>query len=163
MNGTGHTKRGALRSRRGQATIEFALVAPLYFLLVFGIIEFGRIFYVELTLQNAVRQAGRFAVTGSKTVAGVTTDRVDAITMVAEQAAVGLASSPGDIQVSAISADGNVTTNSAGGPGDTVMISITANMGIITHMIAQYFPSGTNTFTVSTTFRNEQFPASQTM
>jgi Flp pilus assembly protein TadG len=163
MNGTVLTKRKGIWARRGQATVEFAMVAPLYFLLVFGIIEFGRIFYVELTLQNAVRQAGRFAVTGDKTVSGVTTDRVDAIIMVAQQAAVGLANAPGDVQVSAINSSGTLTQDTAGGPGDTVMISITANMGIITHLISRYFPSGTNTFTVSTTFRNEEFPASQTM
>lgn len=39
------------RSERGTAVVEFALIAPLLFLLVFGIIEFGRILntYNELT------------------------------------------------------------------------------------------------------------------
>jgi len=39
------------RSERGTAVVEFALIAPLLFLIVFGIIEFGRILngYNQLT------------------------------------------------------------------------------------------------------------------
>jgi Flp pilus assembly protein TadG len=39
------------RSERGTAVVEFALIAPLLFLIVFGIIEFGRMLnaYNELT------------------------------------------------------------------------------------------------------------------
>ena len=49
---------------RGQTILEFALLAPLFFLLVCGVIDFGRMFYVQMTLQNAIRQAGRYASTG---------------------------------------------------------------------------------------------------
>ena len=46
----------------GQALVEFALVAPVFFLLLFGIIEGGRfIFYYE-TLNNATREGARFAI-----------------------------------------------------------------------------------------------------
>ncbi len=42
--------------------VEFALVAPLFFLLLFGIIEAGRfIFYYE-TLNNATREGARYAI-----------------------------------------------------------------------------------------------------
>jgi Flp pilus assembly protein TadG len=45
-----HVRR-LVRSERGTAVVEFALVAPLLFLIVFGIIEFGRILngYNQLT------------------------------------------------------------------------------------------------------------------
>jgi hypothetical protein len=47
---------------RGQSLAEFALVAPLFFLLLFGIIEAGRfIFYYE-TLNNATREGARYAI-----------------------------------------------------------------------------------------------------
>ena len=48
--------------------VEFALVAPLFFLLLFGIIEAGRfIFYYE-TLSGATREGARYAiVNGSNT------------------------------------------------------------------------------------------------
>jgi Flp pilus assembly protein TadG len=42
--------------------VEFALVAPMFFLLLFGIIEAGRfIFYYE-TLSNATREGARYAI-----------------------------------------------------------------------------------------------------
>jgi TadE-like protein len=56
-----------LRSRprartRGQAMVEFALVAPMFFMLLFGIIEAGRfIFYYE-TLSHATREGARYAI-----------------------------------------------------------------------------------------------------
>ncbi|MEA3338815.1 MAG: TadE family protein, partial [Chloroflexota bacterium] len=50
--------------RKGQGIVEFALVLPILLLLLFGIIEFGRIFQAWLTIENAARQAARFAVSG---------------------------------------------------------------------------------------------------
>lgn len=43
---------------------EFGLTLPILLLLVFGIIEFGRLFQAWVTLQNAAREATRYATTG---------------------------------------------------------------------------------------------------
>lgn len=58
------TRRHSLTRRRpaGQAMVEFALVAPMFFLLLFAIIEAGRfIFYYE-TLSHATREGARYAI-----------------------------------------------------------------------------------------------------
>jgi TadE-like protein len=57
------TSRRPRRNRsRAQALVEFALVVPWFFLLLFGIIEAGRfIFYYE-TLSNATREGARYAI-----------------------------------------------------------------------------------------------------
>lgn len=57
------TMRASMRSRRrGQALVEFALVVPFFFLLLFGIIEAGRfIFYYE-SLSHATREGARYAI-----------------------------------------------------------------------------------------------------
>jgi len=52
------------RRRKGQTLAEFALTLPILLLLMFGIIEFGRIFQAWVTLQNAARAAARYASTG---------------------------------------------------------------------------------------------------
>jgi len=44
--------------------VEFALTLPVLLLLLFGIIEFGRLFQAWVTIQNAARTAARYAVTG---------------------------------------------------------------------------------------------------
>ncbi|MGE5589961.1 MAG: TadE/TadG family type IV pilus assembly protein [Bacillota bacterium] len=53
------------RDQRGQSVVEFALVVPILLLLVLGIMEFGRAYSTNLSLQNAVREGARLAVTGS--------------------------------------------------------------------------------------------------
>ena len=44
--------------------MEFALVALLLFGILFTIIDLGIMFYVNLTMQHAVREGTRYAVTG---------------------------------------------------------------------------------------------------
>jgi hypothetical protein len=46
---------------RGLATVEFALVALLFFTLLYGIVEFARLLYVYNTLQEVTRRAAREA------------------------------------------------------------------------------------------------------
>jgi Flp pilus assembly protein TadG len=50
--------------RRGQTLVEFALTLPILLILLFGVIEFGRIFQAWVTLQNSARAAVRLAATG---------------------------------------------------------------------------------------------------
>jgi Flp pilus assembly protein TadG len=47
--------------RRGTAIVEFALLSPFLFLLVLGLIEFGRVLMVEQILTNGAREACRTA------------------------------------------------------------------------------------------------------
>jgi hypothetical protein len=57
--------RAVLRPRgrsRGQTLVEFALIAPLFFFLLFSIIEFGRAVYYIQMLNNAAREGARFAI-----------------------------------------------------------------------------------------------------
>jgi Flp pilus assembly protein TadG len=53
--------RRLLRSERGTAVVEFALIAPLLFLIVFGIIEFGRILNAYNQLTQLAGQGARAA------------------------------------------------------------------------------------------------------
>ncbi|MDA0657753.1 MAG: TadE/TadG family type IV pilus assembly protein [Planctomycetota bacterium] len=48
--------------RRGTAVVEFAIVAPVFILLVFGMIEFGRMVMVQQMLTSATREGARMAV-----------------------------------------------------------------------------------------------------
>ena len=46
----------------GQAMVEFALILPIFLLILCGIIDFGWLFYNQLTLNNACREGARYAV-----------------------------------------------------------------------------------------------------
>jgi Flp pilus assembly protein TadG len=146
--------------RTSQSLVEFAVVAPLFFLLIMGIVDFGRLFYVQATLQHAMREAGRFAVTGNHLPdpqnPGQNLSRMNSIIEVTRKAAAGLDVS--NIQVSSQNGGGG----SAGGPGDTVTVSMQCGVHLITPIVAQFFPAGTYTFRVSTSFRNEPFDPSNT-
>lgn len=50
------------KKRRGQSLVEFALVSPIFLLMVFGIIEGGRLVWTYHTLNNATREGLRFAI-----------------------------------------------------------------------------------------------------
>jgi hypothetical protein len=50
------------RSSRGQAMVEFALVAPVFFVLLFAVIEAGRFVLYYQTLANATREGARYAI-----------------------------------------------------------------------------------------------------
>lgn len=65
--------RSCRRQRRGTAVVEFALVAPLFFLLVMGMIEYGRMVMVQQILTNASREGARRAVLDGITTSNVQT------------------------------------------------------------------------------------------
>jgi Flp pilus assembly protein TadG len=58
-------------NRRGVAAVEFAIVAPVFFLVIIGIIEIGRAMMVQQVLVNASRVGARRAVTLSSTESAV--------------------------------------------------------------------------------------------
>lgn len=45
----------------GQSLVEFALVLPIFLVLIFGIIDFGRFVYVNSALSQAAREGTRVA------------------------------------------------------------------------------------------------------
>lgn len=145
---------------RGQTMAEFALVAPLYLLLIFAVMDFGRMFLVQMNIQQAVQEAARFASTGNHLNdaknPGQSLSRVDSIIQKAQQVSGGA-----DLtNILITSAKGGV--GSAGGPGDTVTVSLTSNLKLMTPMMAHFFPSGAYTFTSSATFKNEPFSPTNT-
>src|SRR5688572_16756126 len=57
--------------RLGAAATEFAVVAPVFFLMVIGFLEFGRALMVQQVLVNASRVGARQAITTGATTAEV--------------------------------------------------------------------------------------------
>jgi hypothetical protein len=64
---------------RGQALAEFAIVFPLFLLLLFSIISFGLYIFYNQQLANAAREAARYAAVHSSTAQRPTVSRLDPI------------------------------------------------------------------------------------
>lgn len=63
-----------LKSERGAVAVEFALVVPVLFLLIFGVVEFGNIYNVQLQLTAAAREGAReMAINGTPATARTVT------------------------------------------------------------------------------------------
>jgi Flp pilus assembly protein TadG len=151
---------GWIAATSGNAITEFAFVLPLFVLMLCAITDLSRVFYVETTLQNAVRAGGRYAITGNHQPnpqnPNQNLSRVNSIIQVAQQAAMGLDVS--GIQVSSLVGG----SGSAGGPGDTVTLTLSTNVQLLTPIIGQLFTNGQVPLTVSARFLNEPFPPSLT-
>ncbi len=57
-----HIKKKTRNGEDGQAMVEFALILPIFLLILCGIIDFGWLFYNQLSLNNACREGARYAV-----------------------------------------------------------------------------------------------------
>lgn len=53
--------------RKGASAVEFAIVAPIFFMVVLGIVEFGRMSMVQQVITNAAREGARIAVLDGST------------------------------------------------------------------------------------------------
>lgn len=106
------------RNRAGAAAVEFAIVAPLFFLFVFGIIEFGRMVMVQQVITNASREGARVAVLDGTTeplVDTVVNDYLDG---------AGIDTAVSDVSVTAIRQDGTTTSLADSGFGDAINVTV---------------------------------------
>lgn len=149
-------KAGRKLRQFGVYITELAIILPLFLLLLIGVLDFSRLMYTQITLEHAIREGGRFGVTGNRLPGeepGDLLNRIDSIKRVIEDYAVGVNVNTADIEISTV--DGG--DGDAGGGGELFTISLTHSVDLVTPLIAEFFDDGKYTFTVETSFRNEPF------
>ena len=141
-----------MRSGRGQSTVELAFAFPLLMLVFFAVVEFSHLFYVRVTLQHALRQAGRYAVTGQGQDPIDADARIEAIRTRFCDYLIGTG------LPCPTTFGGNFAINpvDGGGPGDTVTITATFTRPWFTVLFNQFAAGGIN-LSVSTTWVNYKF------
>jgi Flp pilus assembly protein TadG len=132
--------RAGRRSRRGAAVTEFAVVAPVFFLMVVGFLEFGRALMVQQVLINASRVGARQAITTS-----ATTGEVEDVV---QDYAAGVAVSGVSVVVSPDPA--------AAEPGDAITVTTSVAFSDVSWMAAPWF-LGDTTLRASSQMRKEGF------
>ncbi|MBQ6268134.1 MAG: pilus assembly protein [Clostridia bacterium] len=61
-----HRTRKRFRDEDGQAMVEFALILPIFLLILCGILDFGWMFFNQLALNNICREGARYAVVSTE-------------------------------------------------------------------------------------------------
>jgi len=126
---------------------EFAIVFPLFALLLFGIIDLSRYIYSNNSINEVAREAGRQGTVALRpaTCSGLT--RVVCVQTLAKQRLTAVAIDLSDVQVvcQRLSASGALPvskdTDNCGTTwraNDIVRIKITRNLGLITPLIGQF-------------------------
>lgn len=152
------------RNDSGQALVEIAISLSIFLLLAMGTVDFAIMFNHKLTLQNAVRQAGRYAITGQCiNQPNGTCSRYNSILQTLETSSSGLlnANNVGtDVVISCVNGGGGCP-NPAGGPRDVVTIQVTFPHRFLTPLTAFFFHNTPINIKVSSTFSNEPFDPGQ--
>ncbi|WP_109481389.1 TadE family protein [Paraburkholderia sp. C35] len=155
------------RRQWGVATLEFAFIAPVLFFLLCMIMDLGLAMWVNLTMQYAVREGARYAVTGQTNLDPnqSSPQRYLAVIQEIKDQSMGLYNLVNPSYVITVnsgtsqtySTSSSYSTNMFGNPGDIVVLQINCAWPMITPMIRSFFPGGFFNFSVAATMRNEGY------
>jgi Flp pilus assembly protein TadG len=127
-------------SRLGAAATEFAIIAPLFFTLIFGILEFGRALMVQQVLINGSRVGARQATTTG-----------------ASSSAVVAAVQDYTAAVAVAGVDVSVAPDPAtAAPGDMITVTTSVGYNNVSWLPAPWFLGG-KTLTATSIMRKEGF------
>jgi Flp pilus assembly protein TadG len=152
-----------LMNKKGQAIVEFALTAVVLFMLLFAIIDLGMMFYVNLTMQHAVRVGTRSAIVGQPAKDGTTPREALRQKIIAASNGLcvdsNIVSGPTvSILTPSATAFSNYTgrqVTDTGTPDQIIIVRMTYAWPLLTPVLVPFFPGGKYTFTASATMKNE--------
>ncbi|MGD2049291.1 MAG: TadE/TadG family type IV pilus assembly protein, partial [Chloroflexota bacterium] len=136
--------------KTGQALVEFSLILVVLLMIIFVIIEGGRLFQSWVTVQNAAREGARYAITGQYDpsclldVPACPDPRVQSIKDVSTTASTGLSIDPTagfddpryhEVEVFGINEYDAWQEDYAGNAGKTVLVRVIYRMPIITPLL----------------------------
>jgi hypothetical protein len=164
----GATMRRALnhtRTERGVAIIEFALVLTLLFFLFFAIVEFGRFFFAQHTLQFATREGSRLALVG-RTLTDANGNpmsrEASVVKLIRDKASVAMKPSEVAVSMYPIAADfkdpsGWQNMQNAGLPGSFMRVRTRYTFKFLVPIIQEINPQSDIVIEAQSTYRNEVF------
>jgi Flp pilus assembly protein TadG len=157
------------RNKKGTTVVEFALVLPIFFLLVLGIFDFGRYFFVDHTLQYATREGMRLALVGRKLndqQGHPMTREASIIKTIKDNASLAVDPSSLSIYIFKIGSDYSDPSNwqtfvgngaNAGDPGSYMRVKTRYTYEFMTPLIGAFFTGGRILVEAQGTYMNEMF------
>lgn len=161
--------RPKLANHKGTTVVEFALILPFFFILIFAIVEFGWYFFVSHTLEFATREGTRLALVGGtlKDEHGIPMTRVASIIKTIQDKANPALKNPADIHIYIFpvnppdySDPDPLPANSAGNPGDYMRVRTRYTYVPLTpidQLLSGILLLGSRTITAQTLYKNELF------
>lgn len=150
-------------NKKGQTTVEFAFAALVMLALLFAVIDLAVMFYVNLTMQHAIREGARYAITGQSG------DRRALMLQKIKDCSFGLydrnALADKNPRVSVLTPSstesfsnytGSPVTDT-GKPDEIIIVSLTYAWPLLTPTLKPFFNDGRYVFTVRTTMKNEHW------
>jgi Flp pilus assembly protein TadG len=144
LHPSGATDRRA-RRRAGMAMVEFVMILPALIVMLFGILEFGVLFYQWQTLSNAAREGAREAIVFRKNCDASAVQSLIEQTVIDYADSANIAVTPSDISI----------TGSCTGSGEPLRVEVSHDFGffVLPGFISQLTP--TITLVGTSEMRNE--------
>ena len=127
------------RKSRGQAMVEFALVLPIFALFLVIAVDFGRVFFTYIQINNAAREAAAFGASAPTNNAGMQATAAQEKNAQAQggettmQVGIPVCKNPAAVVIPC-------STAAAGaGPGNTLTVEITERFTFITPLVNDFF------------------------
>lgn len=150
------------KRERGATLVEMAIIAPVFFLILLSLIELSMMFFATLTMQYAVREGARYAITGQSNLDPATgaQQRYAAVIASIRDNSLGMF----DMLAPVISVNGTSYASNAytsgmfGAAGTIIVLQLDCTWGVTTPFLSSVFSDGKYHFAVAATMRNEYFP-----
>jgi hypothetical protein len=150
---------GSKQRERGASAVEFAIVAPLLFFLLFAVIDLCVLFWVNLTMQYAVREGARYAVTGRSDLGPQgNPQRHLAVIEKIKDSSMGLFERV-EPKINGIDYGhaGQYSAGMFGAPGQIFVLRLDGAWPLMSPLVQPFFQDGKYRFSVAATMRNEEY------
>lgn len=154
-----------VQNRKGVEILEFALVLPMFLLLIFAVVDFGLCFFAQHTLQYATREGVRLALVGrilNDASGNPMTREASIVKAIRDNAAVAVNPNAVQISIYPVSADFIDPTNwkntqDAGAPGGYMRVRTSYTYHFMTPFVGSFVRGGNLLLQSEATYRNELF------
>lgn len=149
------------RMEVGSTLIEFAITASIFLFILFAIIEFSLLYWANLSMQHAVREGARYAITG-QTANGL--DRRESVIQHIREQSMGMYDRVSPKIVTTIDGIPYVNPDPSrppagifGSSGNVIVLQLDCTWSLLTPIFKPLFTDGKHRFSVAATMRNESF------
>lgn len=147
------------RRQSGTTLVEMAIIAPLFILVLIAIIEVSFMFFTTLTMQYAVREGARYAITGRSDTNS--TQLASVMNVIRTNSAGYLDTVCPKFSVNGTASSSSNASTLLGAPGDIIVLRLDCTWKLATPIVAAVFPNGEYKFAVAATMQNTAYTPSQ--